>query len=122
MMLRADQETDGGPEELEEGSEECGTCESAEVFVKDCPELPSKLEVERHFASNHVPYRSWCKMCVMGRAAGSPHKKVKRVEDDLNPTVSMDYAYLNDQEKEHSDPVLTSVCHKSGTLSSHVIP
>ena len=33
------------------------------------PELPSAKAVEEH-RHLHVPYRDWCKFCVMGRGTG----------------------------------------------------
>ena len=36
------------------------------------PKLPSKKEVEDHNRSGHMPYRSWCVSCVMGRGKASP--------------------------------------------------
>ena len=119
MMLQAEGELEA---DVEESEELCGACEGGNVIVKNCPELPSKLEVERRFASNHVPYRDWCKMCVMGRATNSPHKKVNREEDDAVPTVSMDYTYLIEDEDENSNPILGTVCHSTGYLSAHVLP
>ena len=35
------------------------------------PELPSATAVEEH-RHLHVPYRDWCKFCVMGRGTGLP--------------------------------------------------
>jgi len=33
------------------------------------PSLPSAAEVEEHRIS-HLPFRSWCKECIIGRALG----------------------------------------------------
>ena len=30
------------------------------------PKLPSKEEVKEHYASGHMPYRSWCHHCARG--------------------------------------------------------
>ena len=46
------------------------------------PKLPSKKEVEDHNLSGHMPYRSWCTFCVMGRGKAAPHYKQTR-EDGL---------------------------------------
>ena len=37
---------------------------------------PTREEWERHKLT-HVPFRSWCKQCVEGKAVNNPHKKSK---------------------------------------------
>ena len=37
------------------------------------PKLPSEEEVERHFISGHVPYRSWCGICVRSKGRDMDH-------------------------------------------------
>ena len=36
------------------------------------PSQPTAAELAKH-RIDHLPYRSWCKWCVMGRGRGSPH-------------------------------------------------
>jgi len=36
------------------------------------PKLPSREEVETH-EMTHLPYRNWCRHCVMGRGVEAPH-------------------------------------------------
>ena len=36
-------------------------------------ELPSQAEIEQHMLT-HIPFRSWCKHCVMGKSVSQPHK------------------------------------------------
>ena len=38
------------------------------------PELPSQAEIDEHNVS-HLPYRSWCRFCVMGRGKADFHMK-----------------------------------------------
>ena len=38
------------------------------------PRLPSAADVEEHNRT-HIPYRSWCKWCVLGRGRGIQHRK-----------------------------------------------
>ena len=45
-------------------------------------------QVERHRVS-HLPCRSWCKQCVMGRGVGRPH--ATSPTESSAPIVSMDY-------------------------------
>ena len=37
-----------------------------QIKVASDPKLPSQQEVDEHRCT-HVPYRDWCKWCVMGR-------------------------------------------------------
>lgn len=129
MMLRED------GDDLEAG-EGCGECEpeGEQARIRNMPELPSKLEVDKHYAANHVPFRNWCKHCIMGKAVNNFHKKLVKEEDDPVPTVSMDYGYLvgeadstaNELEEEEDKgkhmPTLFSVCNKTGYTSAHVMP
>ena len=60
-----------GEVHVEEESEE----DSAELkHAKDIVS-PSRDVVEQHRVT-HLPYRSWCKQCVMGRGIGKPHATV----------------------------------------------
>ena len=36
------------------------------------PELPSQDDVECRRCS-HIPFREWCRNCVLGRGRGDPH-------------------------------------------------
>ena len=36
------------------------------------PRLPSPEDVECHHCC-HIPFRSWCRWCIMGRGRGDPH-------------------------------------------------
>ena len=45
-----------------------------EIKTAPDPKLPSAEEVEEHRCI-HVPYRDWCKWCVMGRGRGLQHSR-----------------------------------------------
>ena len=45
-----------------------------EIKTAPDPKLPSAQEVEEHRCI-HVPYRDWCKWCVMGRGRGLQHSR-----------------------------------------------
>ena len=63
------------------------------------PTMPSQEEVEAHMLT-HVPYRSWCKRCVRGKAKGKPHFRTGAGGDDV-PCVALDYMYMMcDQEED----------------------
>ena len=68
-----------GDEKAEEEEEE--TEEIAIKLARD-PGCPSKEERERHYAT-HMPFRSWCPVCVQAKGKENPHwRKVEKKEGD----------------------------------------
>ena len=63
--------------------------EPAPVRVARDPGDPTSREREHHNAT-HIPYRSWCPVCV--KAKGKEETHVRRNDyQSLKPTVSYDY-------------------------------
>ena len=58
------------------------------------PRTPTKAEREEHDVS-HVPYRPWCRFCVMGRGPERRHLTQSGDRDDDRPRVFADYGYLS---------------------------
>ena len=84
----------GGEEVIEDGEEfKCAECGVEPLRIAPSPILPSAAEVEEHRVT-HIPYRSWCRECVEGKALGEhrghgrPHHHAKVI-----PVVGMDYFY-----------------------------
>ena len=111
------------PVELEEG-EEGIRAKGATV-----PTMPSQEEVEAHMLT-HVPYRSWCKHCVKGKAKGKPHFRTKAGGDDV-PCVVLDYMYMTGGEEEDGDergmPILVAkdmmnTAVSTGMIFARVVP
>ena len=73
------------------------------------PKLPSKKEVEDHNLSGHMPYRSWCTLCVMGRGKAAPNSKQSRV--DGLPELHIDYCFMATEDK----PLATILVAKETT-------
>ena len=73
------------------------------------PKLPSKKEVEDHNLAGHMPYRSWCTFCVMGKGKAAPHYKQDR--DDGLPELHIDYCFMATENK----PLATSLVAKETT-------
>ena len=74
----------------------------------------------------HVPFRSWCKFCVLGKSVANPHRKIDKTTETV-PTISIDYAYLNDkQEVEEIGntemPILAIKDRKTGMIQARVVP
>ena len=42
---------------------------------------PTRTEREEHETAGHIPYRPWCKYCVMGRGRSRYHRHVEREAD-----------------------------------------
>ncbi len=57
------------------------------------PKLPSEDVVECNRCS-HIPFRSWCRWCVMGRGRGDPH--LTSAGSSI-PIVGLDYFYIDDE-------------------------
>ena len=74
------------------GEEVTDTVETARVF--SAPRTPTKTEREEHDVS-HVPYRLWCRCCVMGRELERRHLTQSGDRDNDRPRVFADYGYLS---------------------------
>ncbi len=54
--------------------------EGAQVKIRKTPNWPSEKDVEEHYAANHVPYRSWCRVCVMAKGVNTGHRRIEEEE------------------------------------------
>ena len=62
------------------------------------PVGPSAKAIEKHKAT-HLPYRSWCTVCVKARGKEDPHYREKKRKDEhergnILPKTSLDYQEL----------------------------
>ena len=104
----------GGPENMGEDdfeeidAEDCDSSDGEEVgkvgldkddkFVRRIanPKLPSAEEVELHAAMGHLPYRSWCPICIKAQGRDDDHPR----DDDkerLLPEYCWDYCFPGDE-------------------------
>ena len=44
------------------------------------PKLPTAEEVSQHFIRGHLPYRSWCSICVQAQGKDMDHRTRKEEE------------------------------------------
>ena len=86
------------------------------------PSKPSESEVKAHELT-HMPARSWCKWCMLGKMREDQHRRQKQIDEDQTgkvPLLALDYCFLwetsEDNEKKH--PVLVIVCRKSGNIGA----
>ncbi len=63
---------DGMRVEIDEESEEARQSKGLPCGIK-----PSQKMIDDH-ERTHLPFRSWCKHCVMGRAQEHPHRKIEK--------------------------------------------
>ena len=94
-MRRADGRLLAPAVDGEAGGEEIVIKDDAEDEVEPLklapdPGQPTERQVEEHRRA-HLPYRLWCKWCIMGRGRGAPHG---RGGICLIPIVGLDYFYI----------------------------
>ena len=85
-----------GGEEVEaevEGDEfRCEPCEVEPLRIAPSPQRPSAADVEEHRVT-HIPYRSWCRECVEGKALGEQRGHATDACDKTVAVVGMDYFF-----------------------------
>ena len=107
-----------------EGDEEVGRTEDA-VIPRPAPTpcTPTRSEREAHEAT-HLPYRSWCAVCVQGRADNPQRRRLPPGEEGARrlPEVHIDYAFLR---RSNSDVLAKLVILKalpSRAMRAWVVP
>ena len=69
--------------------------ESAKPNIISAPSPPSRQEVPEHNIT-HLPFKCWCRHCVMGNAKADGHITTGSMAASEVPVVSFDYAFLGD--------------------------
>ena len=95
--------------------------EESKVKVQVGPQRPSTQEVEEHYAT-HLPYRSWCPVCIKARGQEDPHRRVKKREDG-KPVIVMDYKSLGDKLEDGEEEKFTCIVMRdqgTGMIASHL--
>ena len=77
--------------------------EATEVRVIRAPHAPTPEQIEKHNASMHLPYRSWCPICVWGRGKEKAHVKQDGPHSDM-PFFSCDYCFLTSKDSPADNP------------------
>jgi hypothetical protein len=60
---------------------------------------PREEEIVKHNLT-HIPFRNWCPHCIRGRAVNDPHPHIKTGPESEIPTISIDYFWMIENEKE----------------------
>ena len=63
---------------------------------------PTKTEVDEHMVT-HVPFRSWCPICVKGKSNVKGHYRIssENIESEV-PVVSIDYMWMGQENGEEA--------------------
>ena len=127
-------ERDEGPGPVEaQGAGESETDSQHEeampkVVARD-PGDPTQAEIDEHNV-DHLPYRSWCECCVMGRGTGEQHRGGS---ESRVPVIAFDYLFVSqakvvtrgeiDEEEAKRAPIKILLVKdtKSKTIFAHVV-
>ena len=101
------------------------TCRST---VKWC----SRKILKRHFPlqlfviqeppqRKSLPHRSWCPICVQGRARDRPHRRVDRSEYPL-PELHFDYVFYGTRDESETQAIQIMRDTKTGMMLAHHVP
>ena len=90
----------------EDGEVDDGGVETRSTRRIHDPGEPSEEERLEH-QKTHLPYRSWCLDCAMGRGLPNPH--ITKKEAGTMPEVIMDFCFLGQEgEPGNTLPVLVA--------------
>ena len=95
--------------------------ENPPVRVIKSPNQPSQEDIDRHNASGHVPFRSWCPVCVEASAKDAPHTSTEGPKHDF-PVFSSDYAFMGTKDKQYNITLYTVCEHRRSSVFSIVVP
>jgi hypothetical protein len=113
---RREEEETQDEEEVEEGQE-------PNMICKPC--RPSQEEVDKH-NETHIPFRSWCEICVKARGVEAAHKLQEKGPRDT-PRVRIDYRYFKEgyitgvEESGTGRPILGIKDDESKWLAAHQV-
>ena len=104
-------------------SEEALQEEGTEAKLPKCVRDPGEPTTRERALHNqfHLPYRSWCKWCVMGRGRDLPHRPCDRSEQGV-PIVALDFFFIGEPKVESTVPAVAIRDSTSKALFAHVIP
>ena len=81
---------------------------------------PQRGKRLRHTRQPHLPYRSWCPICVAGRRDNAPHKSLTDEERSV-PEVGMDYCFIRRAVETETATVLVVKDRVSRAIRVHVL-
>ena len=106
--------------------------ENAPLKVARDPGDPTKKEREDHNAT-HIPFRSWCPICVRAREREEAHRNGRRKERSCKATTLFDCKTCGEEDDrddkataivykdDHTKMILGHVCERKGASDTWVI-
>ena len=95
--------------------------EEAEIKVYKDPGCPTRDEIEKHYAT-HMPYRSWCPVCVQGKGKEQPHYRKKEKREGDKPVIGVDYKSFGQSVRDDDKSTMIVVRDKDTVMTcSHVV-
>ena len=90
-------------------AEEASISHAVKIKKANQPYEPTAAERAAH-EMTCIPYRSWCKYCVAGKAADSPHKQQAKGDKEHIPVIEFDYNFIGAQtESEKKVTMLVAI-------------
>ena len=122
-MAKIDGVDEGGEVEGAGGREESDEWEefgNRKVVRKHDPRQPSQQEKEEH-EMTHLPFRSWCRHCIMGRGREEDCRKSMEEERQV-PEVHLDYMFMGDEKEGKTLAFLVARERETRAVLSTVVP
>ena len=85
------------------------------------PIVPTKAQIEAHMVGGHLPYRSWCKWCVMARRRNSQHRSQSDSSRRSLPLLVADYCFMRDSNDEELCKTLVSKVYPAKAILATVV-
>ena len=122
-MAKIDGVDEGGEVEGAGGREESDEWEefgNRKVVRKHDPRQPSQQEKEEH-EMTHLPFRSWCRHCIMERGRDEDCRKSMEEERQV-PEVHLDYMFMGDEKEGKTLAFLVARERETRAVLSSVVP
>ena len=107
--VRAEIEHDGEP------------VDGRSVRVPTLPYVPTEKERREHNVT-HYPHRTWCEVCMAGRAIAGAHRRCAEEVDPRAGELHFDYCFLKNKPAEDPAVTLDGVDKVSDAIIAHVVP
>ena len=105
---------------IDEGDEAEGGGGNRKVARKHEPRQPSQQEKEEH-EMTHLPFRSWCRHCIMMRGREEDCRKSMEEERQV-PKVHLDYMFMGDEKEGETLAFLVARERETRAVLSTVVP
>ena len=97
------------PTQLESDDEEQQQGTTAKAV--QAPNQPTPQDILEHNVT-HLPYRSWCPICVQARGRQNNHPK----QHGKLPIIRLDFGYIKAFDDSNAHPILTAIGIQSGMV------